>query len=218
MHHICCIIEIHYRMNYLEFRNQMFETACFNINQVYAWQPDFDRNNFVRWTRKGLLIRLRQGYYTFPEYKSKPDFALYFAGRIYRPSYVSLHTALSFYGVIPESIVQFTSVTSLKTANFTNSFGEYSYKSMQEHLIFGYDIKPIADGRTLQMAKPEKALLDLLYLYPFYNTEQELEDLRFDEDFMLDELDKTLLENYTLQFKNKALEARVQLLLNVYQL
>lgn len=67
MHHICCIIEIHYRMNYLEFRNQMFETACFNINQVYAWQPDFDRNNFVRWTRKGLLIRLRQGYYTFPE-------------------------------------------------------------------------------------------------------------------------------------------------------
>jgi len=42
----------------------------FNIDQIYAWQPGFDRNNLSRWTRNGLLIRLRQSYYTFPEYKS----------------------------------------------------------------------------------------------------------------------------------------------------
>ena len=52
-------------MNYLEFKERMFDLGCFNIYQVYAWKPGFDRNNFVRWTRKGLLIRLRQGYYTF---------------------------------------------------------------------------------------------------------------------------------------------------------
>lgn len=205
-------------MNYLDFRNQMFDTGCFNINQVYAWKPDFDRNNFMRWTKKGLLIRLRQGYYTFPEYRSKPDFALYFAGRIYRPSYISLHTALSFYGIIPEAVIQITSVTSLKTANFTNDFGEYSYKSVREDLMFGYDLKPIADGRTLQLAKPEKALLDLLYLYPFYNTQQELEDLRLDDDFMQDEFDKNRMEEYVLQFKNKMLETRVKLLIKAYQL
>lgn len=203
-------------MNYLDFRNQMFDSGCFSINQVYAWKPDFDRNNFVRWTQKGLLIRLRQGYYTFPEYKTKPDFTLYFAGRIYRPSYVSLHTALSFYGIIPEAVVQITSVTSLKTANFTNEFGEYSYKSVREDLMFGYDLKPIADGRTLQLAQPEKALLDLLYLYPFYNSQQELEDLRLDEDFMQDEFDRNRMEAYLLQFKNKALEARAELLINTY--
>ena len=62
-------------MNFLEFRNKMFNLACFNIDQVYAWQPDFDRNNLSRWTKKGLLLRLRQGYFTFPEYRDKRDYA-----------------------------------------------------------------------------------------------------------------------------------------------
>ena len=205
-------------MQYLEFKKRMFALGCFNIHQVYAWKPGFDRNNFVRWTKKGLLIRLRQGYYTFPEYNAKPDFILYFANRIYRPSYVSLHSALAFYGMIPESVVQITSVTSLKTANFKNDFGEYNYKTLQKELMFGYDLKPMADGQTLQLAKPEKALLDLLYLYPFYDTSKELTDLRLDEDFLLDNLDRKLLEEYTLKFKNKALEKRVKLMLNTYGL
>ncbi|MDH6306734.1 hypothetical protein M2459_001968 [Parabacteroides sp. PF5-5] len=33
--------------------------------------------------------------------------------------------------------------------------------------MFGYELKPMADSRTIQFATPEKALLDLLYLYPF---------------------------------------------------
>ena len=205
-------------MNYLEFKNRMFDLGCFNTHQVYAWKPDFDRNNFVRWTKKGLLIRLRQGYYTFPEYKSTPDFTLFFANRIYRPSYISLHTALAFYEMIPEAVVQVTSVTSLKTASFKNEFGEYEYKSVRKELMFGYDIKPVANGQSLQLAQPEKALLDLLYLYPFFNTEQEMEDLRLDEDFLMDELDLQRLEDYLSKFKNKALQKRVKLLKNTYGL
>jgi predicted transcriptional regulator of viral defense system len=205
-------------MSYLEFRNKMFALGCFNIHQVYAWEPDFDRNNFVRWTKNGLLIRLRQGYYTFPEYKEKPDYTLYFANRIYRPSYISLHTALAFYGLIPEAILQITSVTSLKTVAFNNPFGEYNYKTIRKDLMFGYDHKPLADGQTLQIAFPEKALLDLLYLYPFYNTPQEMEELRLDEDFMHDDLDLKRLEDYTLKFRNKALENRVKIMLDTYEL
>ena len=196
----------------------MFDLGCFNIHQVYAWKPGFDRNNFVRWTKNGLLIRLRQGYYTFPEYKGKPDIVLYFANRIYRPSYVSLHTAMAFYGMIPEAVVQVTSVTSLKTASFSNDFGEYIYKSVHQELMFGYDLKSVADRWTLQLARPEKALIDLLYLYPFYNTGQALEDLRLDEDYLQDDLDRKLLEKYTLKIKNNALENRVQLLINTYNL
>lgn len=205
-------------MNYLEFKNRMFDLGCFNTHQVYAWKPDFDRNNFVRWTKKGLLLRLRQGYYTFPEYKSNPDITLFFANRIYRPSYISLYTALAFYGIIPEAVVQITSVTSLKTANFRNDIGEYEYKSVREELMFGYDVKPVANGKSLQLAQAEKALLDLLYLYPFYNTEKEMENLRLDEDFLQDDLNLKTIENYTLRFRNKALEKRVKLLKNTYGL
>jgi hypothetical protein len=52
-----------------------------------------------------------------------------------------LHTALAFYGIIPEAVVQVTSVTSLKTASFRNEFGEYSYKNVKENLMFGYELK-----------------------------------------------------------------------------
>lgn len=206
------------RMNYLEFKNKMFDLGCFNLNQVYTWKPDFDRNNFVRWVKKGLLLRLRQGYYTFPDYLNKPDFSMFFANRIYRPSYISLHSALSFYGIIPEAVVQITSVTTLKTASFQNDFGEYQYKCVKEELMFGYDIKPFDSGHSMLIAQPEKALLDILYLYPFYNTDLEIENLRLDQDFLLDELDLQRLSDYLLKFKSKALQKRVKLLKNIYDL
>ena len=205
-------------MNYIEFRTKLFDLACFNIDQVYSWQPGFDRNNLTRWIKKGLLIRLRQGYFTFPEYKSKPDYALFFANRMYRPSYISLHSALSFYGMIPESVVQIISVTSLKTAVFTNVFGEYTFKTIKPNLMFGYGLKPFNGGRALQIADPEKALLDLLYLYPAYHTSRDMEDLRLDEDYLHDNLKKDILRDYTLQFQSKALEQRVNRLLATYEL
>jgi len=205
-------------MTFLEFKDKMFDLACFNIYQVYAWKPDFDRNNLTRWAKKGYLIRLRQGHFAFAEYKNKPDFPLYFANRIYRPSYISLHTALSFYGMIPEAVVQITSVTSLKTTSFANDFGEYSYKNVKENLLFGYELKPMADNRTIQFATPEKALLDLLYLYPFYDSQQELEELRLDEDYLHDNLNMDSLAKYCARFKSKALNHRVKLLFKTYDL
>lgn len=200
------------------FKEKMFDLTCFNVHQVYAWQPDFDRNNLTRWIKKGYLIRLRQGFFSFPEYKYRPDYAYYFANRIYQPSYISLHTALSFYGMIPESVVQITSVTSLKTSSFTNDFGEYIYKNVKEDMMFGYDLKPIADNKSILFATPEKALLDLLYLYPFYNNGQELEELRLDENFMHEEFKIDTFLDYASKFKSKALDTRIKLLYKAYEL
>lgn len=206
------------KVNFLEFKDKMFALACFSIHQVYAWKPDFDRNNLTHWVKKGYLVRLRQGYFAFSEYRGKNDYALYFANRIYSPSYISLHTALAFYGMIPEAVVQFTSITSLKTASFTNDFGEYSYRNVKESLMFGYELKPIADKRTIQLATPEKALLDLLYLYPFYNNVQEIEALRLDEDYLNQDLKKDLLQEYGSAFQSKALDRRIKILYKVYEL
>ena len=84
--------------------------------------------------------------------------------------------------------------------------------------MFGYELKPIADKRTIQFATPEKALLDLLYLYPFYDTVQEVEALRLDEDYLHNELKKELLLEYAAAFQSKALDRRVKLLLKTYGL
>jgi len=76
----------------------------------------------------------------------------------------------------------------------------------------------MADNRTIQFATPEKALLDLLYLYPFYDSEQELEELRLDEDFLHDALNKNLLIEYCARFQSKALDHRVKLLIKTYDI
>jgi predicted transcriptional regulator of viral defense system len=201
-------------MNYQEFRKKWFDLGCISPNQIYSWHPGFDKNNISYWLKKGLIIKLRNGLYTFPEYKSKSAFAFYFANKIYRPSYISLHSALSFYGIIPESVVQITSITSKKTASFSNAIGEFSYKSVRPELMFGYDVKPMTEGQSFLLAKPEKALVDLLYLYPFYNTRSEIGELRLDMDFIHNTLNKDLLHNYSIQINNKSLERRLELVLH----
>jgi len=205
-------------MNYILFKNKMFDLICFSIDQVYALDPGFDRNNLSRWISKRLLIRLRQGWFTFPEFRSKPDYALYFANRMYRPSYISLHSALSFYGIIPEAVVQITSVTTLKTTSFSNSIGEYSYNTIKKELMFGYDVKSMPDGRALQIALPEKAMLDLLYIFPEYRSAKDMEELRLDEDFLHDQMNMDLFHEFLLHFRNKSLEKRVRKLYSTYGL
>jgi len=205
-------------MNFWQFRNQFYELTCFNVNQVYAWQPDFDKNNLTRWTKQNLLIKLRNSWYSFPEYLKIPNFHYLISNKIYSPSYISLHTALAFYGVIPEAIVHTTAVSSLKKASFANPFGYFSYQRMLPELMFGYDKKSFLDKQSLFFATPEKAILDLLYLYPFYNNEQEIRELRFDEWFMEDLLNVERLMEFTDRFQSKKLTNRVHLLLKNFDL
>ena len=205
-------------MDFLTFKERMYPMGCFNINQVLLWEKNFDRNNLTRWCRRGLLVKLRNQYYAFPEYRQMPDFSRYVANRIYSPSYISLHSALSFYGMIPEEVVQLTSVTTLKTARFENDFGTFHYQNVKTPFYFGFEIKTMQSGRGLLFATPEKALLDLLYLNPYYKTEQDMEELRLDEDFMQNELNMERLNSYLSKIKSKTLEQKVKRLIKVYEL
>ena len=173
-----------------------------------------------------MLVKLRQGWYAFPELLQRPDFSRYVACRIYRPSYISLHTALSMYGMIPEAVTSITSISTLKTARFENKFGQYSYQNVKPELFFGY--KPVelpintavinAPKQTWLLAQPEKALLDLLYLYPFYDNDTELEQFRLDEAYMTEELDIKRLCEYQRRIGCKALDSRIRKLLRLYNL
>jgi predicted transcriptional regulator of viral defense system len=202
-------------MNYLALRNRFFEFGCFNTHQVLAWYPAFQHNNFTRWLKQGLLIRLRRGYYSFPEYLHENGFERFVSNYMYKPSYLSTHGALAFYGMIPEAVPVCTAVSTLKTASFSNSFGTFSYQQIKRGLFFGYERKS-AGTHSILMATPEKAILDLLYLYPFYDTEEALINLRLDADFMHSGIDETRLREYTARFGNEKLATRVELLREVY--
>ncbi|MBR6062862.1 MAG: hypothetical protein IKP54_01685 [Bacteroidales bacterium] len=204
-------------MNYLEFREQWHAVGCFNIYQIRAWRPDFDRINLFHWVKKGYLSKLRQDWYAFSDLKGNPETARYVAQRIYTPSYISLHTALSFYGIIPEAVTVVTSVTSNRPTTYSNEFGEFSYQTVKPALFFGYKSMPLSPHGGYLLAFPEKAILDLLYLYPQYNTEEALLDLRFDDYWMQEELDCDKLLAFSAQSGVKALQSRVKLLLKTYR-
>jgi len=213
-----CVMETKTNISYLDFRDFFSPLGCFSTHQVKIWHEQFDRNNFGRWEKQGKLIRLRQGYYTFPSFVGNGDAPFYFANKIYAPSYVSLQSALSFYGMIPEGVVHITSVTARKTASFHNPFGEFTYRSVKPELMFGYtsEKSTLTKNWSILLATPEKALLDFLYLNPQYNAEKDMQELRLDIDFMQDELNMTRLEEYLDRFGSKVLEKRVASLKGVY--
>ena len=84
-------------------------------------------------------------------------------------------------------------------------------------MFFGYEQKPLGN-RMISIATPEKAILDLLYLYPFYNTESEIENLRFDEEFVHNELNKGKLSLYLDKFKNKKMAKRVEVFTDLFEI
>lgn len=108
-----------------------------------------------RLTKKGVLKRLTKKRYLFT-LLSSDDFQI--ANFLYPPSYVSLESALSFYGIISQFPHQITSITSKKTKTVVVDKKEFTYFHLKEELFWGYEKK-----EKFLIAIPEKALLDYLY-------------------------------------------------------
>ena len=94
----------------------------------------------------------------------------------------------------------------------------FHYQNVKTPLYFGYEMKTMQNGRGLLFATPEKALLDLLYLNPYYKTEQDMVELRLDEDFMQSELNLERLQDYLSRIGSKTLTQRAKRLLKAYGL
>lgn len=103
------------------------------------------------------LIRLKQNLYTFPDFHPN---AFLIGQQIVSPSYYSLESILSWSGIIPEGSPVYTLVTSKKPQKYKNVFGTFSYRHLSPRLFFGVEQRK--DG--VWVARPEKALLDYLYL------------------------------------------------------
>lgn len=125
------------------------------------------------WVKKRYLIRLKNGIYAFARDAEKLN-AEYIAHLLYQPSYLSLESAMSDYGFIPEMVYAHTSVTAKTTRTFDNFFGRFIYRHTKKELFWGYIPVSTPAGQYLE-AEPEKAVLDYLYL--------NLAGIRGQEDF-----------------------------------
>lgn len=143
-----------------------------------------------RWVASGRLVQLRRGVYALPEaYRSRPAHPFEVANLLVRPSYVSMEGALAHHGVIPEAVFATTSVTTARAGEFDTPLGRYTFQHIAPALFWGYAVEA-AGGAEVFVARPEKALLDLVYLRPAAEDPAFLEQLRLDAS----RLDQAALE------------------------
>jgi len=114
-----------------------------------------------RFAKKGQTVQIKRGLYCF---NSSTVDELELAGVLYQPSYVSMETALNYYGLIPDIPLAVSSVTLTTTKHLKNSFGNFDYYKTKPSLFFGFTPIETPNNGVINMADKEKALLDYLYL------------------------------------------------------
>ena len=118
----------------------------------------------------GVIIRLKQGLYLASQDVSGVMINEYLvANHLHGPSYVSMQTALRYYGLIPEHVVETISMTPRSAKTFSNKVGHFRYVHCPDS-YFPIGVTTLLDGKaSFMMATPEKALCDLLLYTPHLN-------------------------------------------------
>ena len=125
------------------------------------------RRQLSRWKEGGKVVQLRRGLYALAEpYRSAAPHPFLIANRLVKASYVSLQSALAWYGMIPEHVPVTTSVTTLRPWSWDISFGTFTYHHVKTGLFHSYAPIEVSPGSTALVATREKALVDLIHLTP----------------------------------------------------
>ena len=113
-----------------------------------------------RYKKRGFIAQVKRGFYVFPD-ALPPD--AYIANKLYSPSYVSLEFAMSYHGVIPETVYEITSVTAKSTRHFETLGKTFSYRKIKKSAYTGYTIER-QGGINFYIADAEKSFVDTNYL------------------------------------------------------
>lgn len=160
-------------------------TGLENKNSLYKFAFRMEEAN---------LIKSLNGGGKFMAADSQPE-AFEIANFIYQPSYISLESALSNYGILSQFTYTVTSVTTKKTKKLVVEDKEYTYSQIKTELFWGYEKR-----NNFLIALPEKALLDSLYFLSKGIIDLSLEELD------ITDIDAQRLKDFQNQFSNEAVD------------
>ncbi|KUK49679.1 MAG: hypothetical protein XD75_0333 [Parcubacteria bacterium 33_209] len=144
--------------------------------------------------KSGLFVKLRNGIYLIKD-TIPPHY--FISNKLYQPSYISLETALSYYGVIPEMVYSFTSVTSKASREYETPVGNFTYQTIKKEAFTGYQLKEVNREKVL-IADIEKALADYLYFV-------ELKKISLNDRLELRNVNKDKLIKYAKLFNRQGM-------------
>lgn len=159
-------------------------------SQVASLYPELKRglSKVSGLEHSGQVVRLKRGLYVVnPRYTGKPLSIELIANHLYTPSYISRHSALRLYGLIPETVYTMQSMTVKHSRSFDNALGHFEYLCTSRE-CFHIGLSSMSrDGISFIIASAEKALCDLVATSPLVNLRYPREAERFlEEDLRLD--------------------------------
>jgi hypothetical protein len=172
--------------------------------------------------KTGELISLRRGLYVpGPELDLPLPDSFLIANHLRGPSYISLETALSYWGLIPERVYEVSSVTTKTSKTYQTSVGRFSFQhSAAPFFSFGIKSVRLSEFQTALIASTEKALCDKIVLTSgvlLRSVSQTmdflLEDLRIDEE-QLQVLDIEVIQSW---IEDAPKSTSLQMLVNTLQ-
>lgn len=181
---------------------------CFSTRFLAAGEnlPQI-RLQLARWVKDGRLIKLHKGFYTLAEPYRKINPELFsIANSLKSSSYVSLQSALSWYGLIPEFVPATTSITTTRPQIIETPMSRFEYRHINKNFFWGYKMLMLSEKQQAFVATAEKALLDLVYLTPGGDKEEFLNELRLQS---LDKLSKDVLQLYAVRSDSPKLKRAV---------
>jgi hypothetical protein len=113
----------------------------------------------------GEVIRLKPGLFCLAEeYRKTHPHPFVLAAALHSPSHISLESALSYHGLIPEAVFAVTSVTARRSRTFKTPLGRFSFVHVPAD-------QPKAGVRSIKIdrnswafiAEPVRAIADLIY-------------------------------------------------------
>ena len=111
---------------------------------------------------EGVLSPVKKGLYIAgPELNTNKPEPFLTANHILGPSYISLDSALSYYGLIPERVYEVSSMTTKSSRTFITPVGRFSYTHLSlPYYSLGILQLKLSDEQNVMIASREKALFD----------------------------------------------------------
>ena len=140
------------------------QETVFSAQQIGLLFPELTaseiRQRMFRYVQAGKLLNPRKGFYAKPNYSMEELACL-----VYKPSYISLEYVLQRAGVIFQYDRAITLV-GYRTRTIELADTEIAYHQIKGEILAC--TKGITNIGNLNIATPERALLDTLYLFPNY--------------------------------------------------
>ena len=159
------------------------------LELLKEYKRPFDKINEL--VKQEILVLVKNGLYIpGPASLVRGPESYLLANHIWGPSYVSLESAMSYWGMIPERVYEVSSVTTKLSKIYNTPIGRYSYAHVPlPYYTLGIKQRKLTDKQNVLMASPEKALCDkvittsgILLRSKKQVSQFLIEDLRISED------------------------------------